>query len=100
MKITMLKKIVLFLCFGAFCWNAYFDLLQETKNTLVLFKNFYGVSDGQKRALLFEDAWLIIDKISRIIPEDSKILLHTDRDCGAYCYLSGWAYVPNQETKG
>ena len=91
MKITTIKKTVLFLCFGAFCWNAYFDLLRESKNTLGLFKDFHGLTDSQKHAALFRDTWLIIDKISRIIPQDSRILLRTDDVCEMlYCayYLS------------
>jgi hypothetical protein len=85
-KTNTVKKTVLLLCFGAFCWNAYFDLLQESKNTLALFKTFYGLTDGQKKELLFRDTWLLIDKISRIIPEDSRIFFRTDDFCEMfYC---------------
>ena len=69
------------MCCGIFCWHAYFDLLQESKNTLGLFKKYYGLSDSRKRELLFPDTWLIIDKVSRIIPEDAKIFLRTDNFC-------------------
>lgn len=78
MNITALKKAVLLFCFAVFCWHACFDLLQESKKTFSLFKALYGLTDNQKRAALFPDTWLIIDKLSKIIPQDARVLLHTD----------------------
>lgn len=106
----MIRKTVLLVCFIAFGWNALCDILDESKVTIMLCKTYYGLDESRRKALLFPDTWRIIDKVSGIVPEDSRIMVHTD-DFNEMLYLTyglfprrvylspdvGFHYLPSKE---
>jgi len=71
------KKYVLIFLFGLYCLFALADLFTEAK-TMIDSRELYGMDDSSQRTALFGETWTTVEKIGRIIPEDSKVLLTGD----------------------